>query len=171
LRSLPTDQTLVWPDGSIYRITRSSTDTGDELLEMDWELPTKGWAPQPHIHPRLTEEYEVLDGSLDGWIGSEWRTLTAGEAASVPPRTVHTFRVGAIPVRVRNVHRPALDFEPYINRLCSAANRRNPEQSARALYIAVLVREFPQHSRASGRLTAAVPALAAVGRLLRLRTT
>jgi hypothetical protein len=69
------------------------------------------------------------------------------------------------------VHRPALDFEPYINRLCSAANRRNPEQSARALYIAVLVREFPQHSRASGRLlTAAVPALAAVGRLLRLWT-
>jgi hypothetical protein len=73
------------------------------------------------------------------------------------------------------VHRPALDFEPYINRLCSAANRRSlgDLSSLRALlYIAVLVREFPQHSRASGRLlTAAVPALAAVGRLLRLRTT
>jgi mannose-6-phosphate isomerase-like protein (cupin superfamily) len=82
---------------------------------MEWELPTNGWARQPHIHPRLTEEYELLDGSLDVSIGGEWRTLTAGEAASVPPGTIHTFRVGGGPVRVRNVHRPALDFEPYIN--------------------------------------------------------
>jgi hypothetical protein len=38
---------------------------------MEWELPRNGWALQPHIHPRLTEEYEVLDGSLDVSIGSE----------------------------------------------------------------------------------------------------
>jgi hypothetical protein len=103
----------------------------------------------PHIHPRLTEKYEVLAGSLDVLIGSEWRTLTAGEAASVPPGTVHTFRVGADPVRVRNVHRPALDFEPYIKRLCSAANQRKlwDLSGIRALpYIAVPVREFPLHS-------------------------
>lgn len=172
---MSTDRTLVWPDGSIYRITRSSADTGGELLEMEWELPPKGWAPQPHLHPRLTEEYEVLDGSLDVLIGSEWRTLTSGEAASVSPGTVHTFRVGGGPVRLRNVHRPALDFEPYIKRLCSAANKGNlgDLSDIRALlYIAVLVREFPLHSRAPGRvLNAAVPALAAAGRLLGLRTT
>ena len=140
---------------------------------MEWELPTNGWAPQPHIHPRLTEEYELLDGSLDVSIGGEWRTLTAGEAASVPPGTIHTFRVGGGPVRVRTVHRPALDFEPYINRLCSAANQRNlgDLSSVRALlHVAVLVREFPQHSRASGRLlNGAVPALAALGRFLGFR--
>src|SRR5215216_672402 len=111
---------------------------------MEWELPAKGWAPRPHIHPRLTEEYEVRDGSLDVLIGSEWRTMTAGEAASVPAGTVHTFRVGPGPVRVRNVHRPALDFEPYIKRLCAAANQRNlgDLSGIRALlYVAVLVRE------------------------------
>jgi mannose-6-phosphate isomerase-like protein (cupin superfamily) len=169
------DRTLVWPDGSIYRITRSTADTGGELLEMGWELPANGWAPQPHVHPRLTEEYQVLDGSLDVLVGSEWRGLTAGDAASVPPGTVHTFRVGDGPVRVRNIHRPALDFEPYIRRLCSAANQRNlgDLSGVRALLsIAVLVPEFPQHSRAPGRLlNAAVPALAALGRLLGLRTT
>src|SRR5215212_4472391 len=118
---------------------------------MEWELPANGWAPRPHVHPRLTEEYEVLDGSLDVLLGSEWRTLTARDAASVPPGTVHTFRVGAGPVRVRNVHRPALDFEPYIERLCSAANQRDlgDLSSIRALLcVAVLVREYPQHSRA-----------------------
>jgi hypothetical protein len=36
------DRTLVWPDGSIYRIIRSSTDTGGELLEMEWDLPAHG---------------------------------------------------------------------------------------------------------------------------------
>jgi len=172
---VPADRTLAWPDGSIYRITRSGADTGGELLEMEWELPAKGWAPQPHVHPRLTEEYEVLEGSLDVLIGGEWRTLTAGEAASVPPGMVHTFRVGADPVRVRNVHRPALDFEPYIKRLCSVANRRSlgDLSGIRALlYIAVLVREFPLHSRAPGRLlNAAVPALAAAGHLFGLRRT
>ena len=106
---MPTERTLVWPDGSIYRITRSSSDRG------------------------------------------EWRTLTAGEAASVPPETVHTFRVGPGPARVRNVHRPALDFDPYIKRLCSAASKRNLgdlSDNRALLYIAVLVREFPEKKRA-----------------------
>jgi mannose-6-phosphate isomerase-like protein (cupin superfamily) len=106
------DRTLVWPDGSIYRITRSSADTGGELLEMEWELPAHGWAPQPYVHPRLTEEYHVLEGSLDSLVGSEWRKLTAGDAASVPPGTVHTFRVGGGSVRVRNVHRPRSTSSP-----------------------------------------------------------
>ncbi len=166
---------LVWPDGSIYRITHSSADTGGELLEMEWELPAHGWAPQPHVHPRLTEDYQVLEGSLDVLVGGEWRTLSAGDAASVPPGTVHTFRVGSNPVRVRNVHSPALDFEPYVRRLCSAANQRDLGDLSgfRALlYIAVLVREFPLHSRAPRRVVnALVPALAIVGRRLGLRTT
>jgi Cupin domain len=142
---------------------------------MEWELPAHGWAPQAHVHPRLTEEYEVLEGSLEVLVGSEWRKLTAGDGASVAPGTVHTFRVGASPVRVRDVHRPALDFEPYIKRLCSAANQRSLEDLSgfRALLcIAVLVREFPLHSRAPGRLlNVAVPPLAALGRLLGFRTS
>ena len=88
--------------------------------------------------------------------------------------TVHTFRVGAGPVRVRNVHRPALDFEPYIKRLCSAANKGNlgDLSDIRALlYIAGLMREYPLHSRAPGRVpNAAVPVLAALRRLLGLPT-
>jgi quercetin dioxygenase-like cupin family protein len=167
------DRTLEWPDGSVYTITRSSAETDGELLEMEWDLPAHGWAPQPHVHPGLTEEYHVADGALDVLVGTEWRTLRAGDSASVPPGTVHSFRVGDSPVRVRNVHRPALDFEPYIKKLCRVSNERNLGNlgGPRALlYIAVLVREFPLHSRAPGRLlNAAVPALAAVGRLIGTR--
>ena len=168
------DRTLRWPDGSIFRITRSSADTDGELLEMELELPPHGWAPQPHVHPRLTEEYEVLEGSFDVLLGSDWRTLTAGDAATVPPGAVHTFRTGDSAVRARNVHRPAIDFEPYIKRLCNAANEHDLGDltGLRALLcIAVLVREFPLHSRAPSRLlNAAVPAVALVGRAIGFRS-
>jgi mannose-6-phosphate isomerase-like protein (cupin superfamily) len=173
-KSNEADRTLRWPDGSIFRITRSSADTDGKLLEMEWELPAHGWAPQPHVHPRLSEEYEVLEGSFDVLLGSDWRTLTAADAATVPRGTVHTFRIGDSPVRLRNVHRPALDFEPYIKRLCVAANEYDLGDltGLRALFcVAVLVREFPLHSRAPSRLVnAAVPALALVGRALGFRS-
>lgn len=166
---------LIWPDGSVYEITESSADSSGEPLEMELDLPAHGWAPQPHVHPSLTEEYEVLEGSLDVMVGKKWRTLSAGESASVPPGTVHTFRTGDHPVRVRNTHSPSLDFEPYVIRLCSAAKQRNLGDLSGVrslLYIAVLVREFPLHSRAPGRLlNLAVPALAGVGRLLGFRTS
>ena len=172
---LDDDRKLIWPDGSIYKITRSSADTGGGLLEMEWELPANGWAPRLHVHPRLTEEYEVLEGSFDVCVGTEWRTLSAGDTASVPPGIVHTFRVGGGSVRIRNTHRPPLDFEPYLRQLCKAANQADlgDLSGIRALfYTAVLVQEFPQHSRAPGRmLNAAVPALAGLGRLLGCRTS
>jgi mannose-6-phosphate isomerase-like protein (cupin superfamily) len=165
---------LTWPDGSVYRIIRSSEETDGTELEMEWELPARGWAPQPHVHPGLTEEYELLEGSFEVLVGGEWRALGVGERALVPRGTVHTFRVGGSPVRVRNVHRPALDFEPYIKRLCSTANQRNLGDLGglrSLLYIAMLVDEYPQHSRAPGRLlNAAARPLARVARLLGLKT-
>lgn len=166
-------RTLVWPDGTVYTITRSSHETAGAELEMEWSLPARGWAPQPHVHPSLTEEYEILEGSLELLIGREWRQLRQGDHAAVPPGTVHTFRAGSDPARVRNVHRPALDFEPYIQRLCMTANERRlgDLRSLRSLlYIAMLVDEYPEHSRAAGRLlNAAASRIAALARLLRLR--
>ena len=90
------ERTLVWPDGTVYTITRSTDETGGSELEMERELPADGLAPQAHVHPDLPEEYAVLEGSV-GILGHEWRTLSRGEAAAVPPGTVHTFRTGPAP--------------------------------------------------------------------------
>ncbi|MDA0158808.1 hypothetical protein OM076_00910 [Solirubrobacter ginsenosidimutans] len=52
------------------------------------------------------------------------------------------------------MHRPACDFEPHIRALRSTANARDLGDlgGPRALlYIAMLVDEFPEHSRAAGR--------------------
>ena len=53
------------------RIVRSTEEAGGAYLEMEWELPAHGWAPGPHVHPVQTEEYEVLDGSLDLRVGRD----------------------------------------------------------------------------------------------------
>ena len=164
---------LTWPDGTIYTITRSSGDTDGALLEMEWQLPAGGWSPQPHVHPHITETYEVLDGELELLINRSWRRLRPGDRASVEAGAVHTFRVGPVPARVRNIHRPACDFEPYIRALCATANARDLGDlgGPRALlYIAILVDEFPEHSRAAGRaLDLATTPLATLARSLGLR--
>jgi hypothetical protein len=75
-------RTLVWPDGTVYTIVRSSHETAGAELEMEWSLPARGWAPQPHVHPSLTEEYEVLEGSVELLIGRAWRVLRQGDHAA-----------------------------------------------------------------------------------------
>ena len=104
---------LKFVDGSEFRITRSAADTSGEYLEMEWFLPPSTETPPKHIHPKQREDYEVTEGCVEVFIQDRWQTLHAGETASVPAGKVHTFRVGDEPVRVRNVHAPALDFEDY----------------------------------------------------------
>src|SRR5690349_15522176 len=83
--------------GTVYTITRPSADPAGALREMAWQLPAGGWSPQPHVHPLLTEDYEVLDGELELLIDGAWRRLRTGDRATVAAGTVHTFRTGPAP--------------------------------------------------------------------------
>jgi quercetin dioxygenase-like cupin family protein len=161
------------PEGAgTYVLTRSTADTNGELVEFEWILPKGAFAPPPHIHPSQEEEWEVLEGVLEVVIDGERRSLSAGESASAPPRTVHTFARPSQPVRVRNVHRPALGFEDYIDRIYrltqeqgirSAKNPRVP------LYLAMIWREYPDTlvaARTRDRVGMAL--LSRIGRLLGL---
>jgi len=167
------ERVLTWPDGSVYEMVRSTAETDGEFLEMEWRLPPHGWAPGAHVHRGQTEEYTVLEGSLDVRLSNQWRTLSQGESAAVAPGTVHTFRVGADGATVRNIHRPALDFEPHIRMLNATYDERGlgQGQGLRALIYTVLVlRRYPGSSQApNAALKAAIPILAAVGRALRMR--
>jgi quercetin dioxygenase-like cupin family protein len=167
------ERSMTWPDGTVFRIIRSSEETGGAYLEMEWDLPAHGWAPGAHVHPGLTEEYEVLNGSLDVQISGEWKTLRQGESAVVPRGALHTFRVGSAPAKIRNVHKPALDFEPYIRMLNATFNERGlgDGRGLRALLYTVLVlRRYPKASKApNALLQGALPVLAAVAHALRMR--
>lgn len=69
---------------------------------------------------------------------------------------------------MRNVHRPALDFEPHFRMLNATYNERGlgEGKGLRALiYTALVLRRYPESSQApNAALEAAIPILAVVGR-------
>jgi mannose-6-phosphate isomerase-like protein (cupin superfamily) len=163
------------PDGSIYAVTAPAAESGGEFVEMEFTLPPGSVSPPPHVHHGLTEEYEVIEGSLDVMSAGAWTTLGPGESASIPPETLHTFknRSGAT-VRVRNVHRPAARFEDYIEhiyRLTRARGIKGTKDPRLPVYLSMLMLEYPE-TLAPGRARERIglKALAGFGRLLRLRT-
>src|SRR5215210_1080438 len=105
------------PDGARYVLRTPAAETGGEYVEFEWEFPPGTFAPPPHFHPRQVEEYEVLEGEFEVMVGTDWRTLRAGESAAVPIGVNHTFGRPSDFVRVRNFHRPALGFEAFIERV------------------------------------------------------
>jgi quercetin dioxygenase-like cupin family protein len=162
-------------DGSAYEVVKPKSETGGEFVEMIFVLPPGSVAPPPHVHDGLTEEYEVIEGSLDVTIEDEWTTLGPGDTASVPPGAVHTFknRSGET-VRVRNWHRPAARFEDYIEHICRLLPARGitKDKDPRILiYLSMVMLEYPDTIR-PGRAKERVPmkAMAGLGRLLRFKT-
>jgi quercetin dioxygenase-like cupin family protein len=164
-----------FPDGSVYVVTRPTADTGGELVEMELTLPPGSFAPPPHVHPGLVEEYEVIEGELDVMVGDEWRTLATGESASVPGGALHTFKNrSGDSVRVRNVHRPPARFEDYIEhicRLCEARGISGGRDPRAPIYLSMVMLEYPETLRPGrARERIGLKALAGLGRLLRFRT-
>lgn len=108
-----------------WEITRSTEDTQGELLEMHFEIETAtGDSPPLHIHPHAEESYEVLSGVLEVNVEGEWKQVPAGESHSVPAGTAHTFR-NREPVELKNVHKPALEYERFFRRFHQLVTERD----------------------------------------------
>jgi quercetin dioxygenase-like cupin family protein len=113
-----TGDNLTLPNGTSFLITRSAADTGGELIEMEITLPPGAPSPPRHFHPEQQEQWAVLSGTLSVYVDKGWRTLGEGQSVTIPAGTPHTLRNRSDQtVRVRDSHRPALDFEDYIERL------------------------------------------------------
>jgi len=159
------------PDGSVYVVRRPSAESGGKVVEMEFVLPPGCVPPPPHVHRHQVESYEVIEGSLDVVVEGEWRTLGAGQSLSVPVGALHTFRnrSGAT-VRVRNWHRPAMQFEDFIERLSRtllAAGVRRKRDPRVPLYVSAVMLEYDD-TLFPGRRRERIPmrALARVARIL-----
>ncbi len=159
------------PEGSSYIVKTPAEASGGEYVEMEFVLPDGCVPPPPHVHPEQVESYEVIEGSFDVMVDGEWKTLSPGEAASVPAGTMHTFRNrSGGTVRVRNWHRPAKRFEHFIERMYSSLDeagirrRRDPRS---VICLSAVFLEFPETLvPARGRDRLPMEFLARVGRLL-----
>jgi mannose-6-phosphate isomerase-like protein (cupin superfamily) len=166
----------VMPDGlGEYVVVRSNEETGGEYVEMEWTLPPDAFAPPAHRHPSQVEEYEVLEGSLDVMVDGAWRTLGAGDTASVPVNTDHTFRTRpGQTVRVRNFHRPGGRFDEFIerqHRFVTSARFKGLKRPSTAIVMAMAWHEHSDLLAPSSRaLRWAVAVLARLGRFFGYRT-
>jgi mannose-6-phosphate isomerase-like protein (cupin superfamily) len=117
-----TGDTLAFPDGSDYTITASAGETGGSFVEMEILLPPNAVTPPLHVHPKQEEDFEVLAGALDVHFEGQWMRLPEGESMTIRRGEPHAFRNSSgLRVRVRNVHRPALGYQDYLEELHSLA--------------------------------------------------
>ena len=141
-------------DGSVYEVLNTAADTRREFVEMIFHQPPGSVPPPPHAHSHLVEEYEVLEGNFDVMVDGEWRTLGAGESASIPVGALHTFRnrSGAT-VRVRNFHRPGARFDQYIEHIYKLLRARGVKRKTDPrvpIYLAMVCSSIPRLSSLVG---------------------
>lgn len=137
-----TARSFTLPDGTSV----SLPDPAVALPVLEMTVPPGAYTSPPHIHLHETDEFEVIEGTLDVLQGDRWRTLARGEVLVIQPGVVHTYRnPHRAHARVRNVHQPAGGpFEDYIRGLAWLArtNRLTSYRSPRSLlWLAVLWRE------------------------------
>lgn len=158
-----------------WEITRSTADTDGELLEtINWVGPRTG-GPPVHVHDRAEESYEVTEGTLEVSIDGRWRTIRAGETATIAPSTPHTLKNSSDePVRLINTHRPALRFEQMFRELnalikSGKINRLPPKDPRSMLYAAMLFANYPAEQRTTKPPQAVFKVLALLGTALGLK--
>jgi quercetin dioxygenase-like cupin family protein len=115
---------------------------GDALVFTTLLHPGAAGSP-PHRHTRLTETFEVPEGSVEFRIGSETRSLPAGETVTVRPSRIHGFRnASAAPALLNCTVTPGAGFERFLRGLQAAAESgaanaaglpRDPRRLARLL--------------------------------------
>lgn len=133
-------------------IRKTAAETEGQALEMEMEVaPQTGGTPL-HVHPHAEEIYEVLQGKFDVNIDGVWKSYLAGEKALVKKNVAHTFRnTSDEPVRVHNIHQPAMKFEEYFTRLHKLANSgvvNSDKMTIKAMiHLSMLMASYPDEIR------------------------
>jgi quercetin dioxygenase-like cupin family protein len=163
-------------DGTTFLLVQSTQDSAGQRVEFEITLPPGAPSPPLHFHPRQTEEWHVVEGTLSACIDGSWRDLRAGESVSMPPEQVHTLRNKSDgTVRVRDVHSPAGDFQEYIealHRLSETGKVKSLKDPRSLIHLSMLLYE---HRRSGGQVTASAvqrlgeTVLARIGKLLRYK--
>jgi quercetin dioxygenase-like cupin family protein len=108
--------------GETVTFQRTSADSGGELVIAEVTLEPGGSAAGVHVHPRQTETFRILDGTVGFRIGRERRFATTGETVLVEAGTAHAFwNTGEARARFLCEIRPALGFERLLETMFALA--------------------------------------------------
>ena len=122
-------QVIQW-EGERLQIVETGQETNGQVLSMDtvrepFEHPDyRLRRADGHVHPLQEERFEIISGSARFLIGDSEVVLRAGQAAVVPPNTVHHWMaLGGEPVRVKAEYRPALETGELFHRVYGPLER------------------------------------------------
>lgn len=152
---------------------KTAGETGGDLLEVEavYTKPTPS-RPPLHYHPRQSERFEVLSGTLEVLVDGKRRALAEGEVLTVPPGTPHAMWSEESGTRVTWQTRPAMKTEAFFETLWGLARdgETNAKGAPNLLRMAVIAREFADEFRLASPpwpvQRALFAALAPAGRLL-----
>jgi quercetin dioxygenase-like cupin family protein len=122
------------------RITTSASDTAGAYIEMDCTA-APGSGTMIHYHPQQQESFQVMEGTLEVFQQEQWQAVQTGESLTVPMGVVHAWRnASPLPVRFRNVHRPAQGFQDHmetLDRLVKAGKIRGTKDPRSLMYMSM----------------------------------
>lgn len=103
-----------------FLVTRE--DSGGALLELEMEADPRASGATEHIHPNITERYEMLEGRLRLKLEGSEATVSAGQKLEIPAGTAHSFwNPDDAPARVRVRFEPAGRFEEFMESIYALA--------------------------------------------------
>ena len=110
------DQTIrnvVTGETSTFLVT--AADSGGALLELEMQADPNAAGGSEHIHPRIKETHQMLEGVLHFKLEGVETTIEAGQRLEIPPGTAHSFwNADDRPARTRVRFEPAGEFEHFM---------------------------------------------------------
>jgi mannose-6-phosphate isomerase-like protein (cupin superfamily) len=127
--------------GETTEFLATSADTGGRLLRIEMTADPKAAGADEHIHPKLTERYDMQEGRLTVRMHGRDHVIEAGEHFEIPRGTPHSFwNPDDRPARVIVEFEPAGRFESFMETVYALARdgKTNAKGRPRLLQAAVI---------------------------------
>jgi quercetin dioxygenase-like cupin family protein len=127
--------------GEVLIFHRTSAQSDGESVLVETIVRPDGFVAAAHVHPKQSERFEILAGTLGLRLGDLELPMKAGDIAVVEPGTPHRFwNAGNQEARFLCEVRPALDFESLIETMftLAAEGKTNSKGLPNPLRLAVI---------------------------------
>jgi quercetin dioxygenase-like cupin family protein len=95
-----------WVMGHLFTFLVTGAESGGSYFTVIVSAkPNEG--PPPHVHHLEEEQFYVLDGELNFYIGDQIYHVRTGDFIHIPRETIHSFRNGPRPARLLATFSPA----------------------------------------------------------------
>jgi mannose-6-phosphate isomerase-like protein (cupin superfamily) len=94
----------------MFRVARN----GETWLALRGSLPPHRKGPPPHVHYHAAEEFRVIAGTMSAVGDGRHIQVAAGETATFPPGSVHTWWNDGDEMLIAGVGQPAGDLDRHL---------------------------------------------------------